>query len=343
MKIGYMTDTHGGPYDQPVPSAAETSQFCRALVDEATLADQVGFDGLFVPERHGRSETLWPSPLMALMAMAVATERVALGTCIIQPSLYNPVHLAEDSALVDCMSDGRLILGIGAGYNEAYFRHFGVPYQERFGRFREAVDLLRTAWLGQRFDWHGDYWQLRDVLINPVGVQPGGPPLWFAGTTERAVARAAREGDGLVLLGLPKPMSERRHLVDTYRLLAREHGRTPVVVQIVEAFAAESHDQARAQFGELLVDEIRYYIAHGMIALNPAIPSMDHIDYDHIAPHMAVGTPDQVIAGLETYQVGLALNSDDWIIVRSRLPRGPGFEAARRSQELFGSAILPAL
>jgi alkanesulfonate monooxygenase SsuD/methylene tetrahydromethanopterin reductase-like flavin-dependent oxidoreductase (luciferase family) len=343
MKFGYMPDTHAGPYDMPVPSAQECRTFAEHLIDEAIAAEQSGFDGAFVPERHARTETLWPSPLMALMAMAARTTRISLGTCVLQPGLYNPVHLAEDAAAIDCLSGGRLILGIGAGYNEHYFRHFGEPFEARFGRMLESVDILRRAWTGERFDHIGTHYRLDGTLVTPRPMQAGGPPLWFAGTTEAAARKAGRHGDGLVLLGFYDPLEERRRLVDLYRAEAAASGRPAVVVQLLDGFVAATAREAREIFGDLWVGEIRYYLEHGMIGLNEIIPSIGEATYERLEPFMVVGDPAATTTKLLHFQDALGLGDDDWIILRSRLPEGPTRSQSLDSIRLFGSDVLPGV
>lgn len=343
MKFGYMPDTHGGPYDRPLPSKEEAAAFADHLVREAVTAEDVGFDGAFVPERHARSETLWPSPLMALMAMAMRTERIRLGTCVLQPPYYNPTHLAEDAALVDVVSRGRLILGVGAGYHEGYFSHFGEPFESRFSRYRESVDFLRKAWEGERFDWEGEHWQMRNVLVNPRPYQDGGPPLWFAGTTEKAVRRAGRLGDGLVLLGFYDPLDQRRAVVDMYREEAAKAGRRPVVVQLLDGFVADTYDEARETFGSLWVNEIGYYLRWGMIGFNDEIRSHSDVTFERLEKYMVVGDADTATERLAAYKDEMGLGDDDWVILRSRLPEGPGFEKALDSIRRFGRDVLPRL
>src|SRR5436309_198865 len=98
MKIGYMPDSHRGPYNQPEPSAHEAARFCDQLLQEGIEAEGAGFDGIFLPERHHRTETMFPPPLVLLAAYAARTTRVDLGTFVLQPPYYNPMHLAEDVA-----------------------------------------------------------------------------------------------------------------------------------------------------------------------------------------------------------------------------------------------------
>jgi alkanesulfonate monooxygenase SsuD/methylene tetrahydromethanopterin reductase-like flavin-dependent oxidoreductase (luciferase family) len=110
------------------------------LLDEAADAERAGFDAVFVPERHARTECMFPSPIPLMAAIAARTSRVKIGTDIMMPPLYNPVHLAQSTALIDVLSRGRLILGVGVGYHPDYFAHFGIPIKQREGRFERSRD-----------------------------------------------------------------------------------------------------------------------------------------------------------------------------------------------------------
>jgi len=127
ISVGYLPDTHGGPYQQPEPSPQRSADFAIQLLQEAEQAAQSGFDALFVPERHARTECMFPSTLTLMTAFATRTERVKIGSYIIMPPLYNPVHLTEQAAMIDVLSRGRLIMGVRVGYQVDYFNHFGVP------------------------------------------------------------------------------------------------------------------------------------------------------------------------------------------------------------------------
>src|SRR5438552_5539350 len=120
MKVGYMPDTDGGPYQQPEPDREAAARFCEQLLAEGEQAERFGFGGVFVPERHARTECMFPPPLVYLAALAARTRTVDLGTFVLQPPLYHPMHLAEDVAMIDNLSRGRVILGIGLGYHDDY-------------------------------------------------------------------------------------------------------------------------------------------------------------------------------------------------------------------------------
>ncbi len=178
IAVGYMPDTHGGAYEQPEPEAERSAQFAAQLLREAEQAEHSGFDGVFVPERHARSECLFPAPLTLLAALAARTQRVKLGSYVIMPPLYNPVHLAEEAAMIDVLSHGRLILGFGVGYHPRYFDHFGVPIKQREGRFEESLEVMRKAWTATGpTAHHGKYYHYDAIHLTPKPYQRRTPAV----------------------------------------------------------------------------------------------------------------------------------------------------------------------
>ncbi|MCW3066079.1 MAG: class flavin-dependent oxidoreductase [Solirubrobacterales bacterium] len=341
MKFAYMPDTHGGPYDQPMPDRDRCAAFCEHLVNEAVAAEEAGFDGAFVPERHARTETMWPQTLMALLAMALRTERIKIGSYVVQPAYYNPAHFAEQVALIDQVSRGRLVLGVGSGYHPGYFAHFGEPFDQRLGRFLETLAFMERAWQGERFDWDGRYWQLKDVLINPQPYQPGGPPLWFGATGEKPIRRAARMAEAVGLMAFYTPMDELRGAVDLYRSACADEGREPRVVLLLDGYVGETHEQARDRFGPCWEDEVRYYIKWGMLPPTEEIPDIDHATYDRLEKYMILGDADTAAEAVCRFRDALEFGAEDWIIFRSRVPKGPSWEHTLESIQRFGEEVIP--
>src|SRR3972149_3211768 len=146
MKFGYMPDTHGGPSGRPRPTREEVSEFIDQLYRESELAEELGFDSLQVPERHGRTETMFPTPLLLLSALAARPSRIRLGTYILLLPLYDPMHIAEQFAMLDQLSRGRTIFGVASGYHSGYMQMFNVPYKERGARFEESFAVIMRAW-----------------------------------------------------------------------------------------------------------------------------------------------------------------------------------------------------
>ena len=177
----------------------------RDLIDMAAEAEAVGYDSVWL----GESLVARPryEPMTMLAAIAASTTRVALGTAVIVAPLRNPVQLAQAVASVDQISDGRVILGVGAG--PAYgptrkeFAAVGVPFERRFARMQENIQLCRRLWSGEPVTFDGDFYSVRNVQLGPMPAQPGGPPVWLGakGPVGRRIAGAAFDG------WLPGPQS----------------------------------------------------------------------------------------------------------------------------------------
>ena len=119
------------------------------VIEEAKLAEEAGFDSCFFGEHHQDRDGFLPSPLIVATAVAAQTRTLNVGTSVILLPLHNPVHLAEDVITLDLVSKGRIILGVGLGYQPADFRAFEIPMQQRVGRFEEAVEIIRKCWDGR--------------------------------------------------------------------------------------------------------------------------------------------------------------------------------------------------
>ncbi len=123
-----------------------------------------------------------------LAALAARTERVALGPLVAATSFHAPAMLAKMAATVDAISAGRLVLGLGAGWNRREYTAFGFPHDHRVGRFEEAFTILRSLLADGRVDYHGTYYQVEDCVLHPRSPRPGGPPLMVGSVGARMQA-----------------------------------------------------------------------------------------------------------------------------------------------------------
>ena len=155
-------------------------------------------------EHHGWPDGYLPSPLIALAVAASATTTISLGTGVVIAPVHDPIRLAEDAAVVDQLSEGRLVLGLGVGYLDAEYRTFGVEPSSRGRRTTETMEILRTAWTGQTFSYDGSVISLDSVRVTPTPVGDG-IPIWLGGYADAALKRAADFADGhLVGRGTPE-------------------------------------------------------------------------------------------------------------------------------------------
>jgi probable F420-dependent oxidoreductase len=171
------------------------------LRDMARAAEEVGFDSIWVGDHLlFRDPGLPPrGPWEAwsiLAAVAAVTERVELGPLVASVSFHNPAMLAKKAVTVDDISGGRLILGLGAGWNEAEYRAYGFPFDHRVDRFEEAFAIIRGLLREGRADLDGRYHRAEDCVLIPGPPRDGGPPIMLGTTGPRMLRLAAAHADG---------------------------------------------------------------------------------------------------------------------------------------------------
>lgn len=335
-----------GLFTGQVPARSDRS-FAREYADTlelVRLAEQIGFDSVWVSEHHGSSDGYLPSLLVMLAAFAAVTERIALGTGVVLTPLHDPIRLAEDVAVVDQLSGGRLRLGLGIGWREEEFRMFGVPMAERGLRTEETVEILRRAWSGERFSYGGHAYRYEDVRVTPPPAREGGPPIYLGGYADAAVRRAGRIADGYITDDAGP--DEVRDYLELAEEGAREAGRDPANLELIllqNAFVSRSGD-AWLAIREGVLHQLGAYDAWAEGADTPAddtleIPATDEGEVRRSTPH---GTPEEVAAALRPSLDAFADRPDVELVVRLHYP-GMDLETAATAVELFGRDVMPKL
>src|SRR5260370_27233778 len=218
------------------------------VLAEAQFAEAGGFDSCFFGEHQQDGDGFLPSPLIVATAVAARTQRLRVGTSVILLPLHHPVHVAEDVITLDLVSKGRVILGVGIGYQPDDFRAFAVPMEHRMALFEESVEILRLCWAGERFTFRGKHYTLEDVQIRPRPYQTAGPPLWFGASVPAAARRAGRLADGFV--GTPSTsLANATELADIYKEAAAKAKRPAEVVQMRDAWVAATRAEADREYG----------------------------------------------------------------------------------------------
>jgi len=203
----------------------------------ARTAEGVGFDSLWLGDHllydlpGGVTRGPWEA-WTALAALAAATERVELGPLVASTSFHAPAMLAKQAATVDAISGGRLIVGLGAGWNEREYRAFGFPYDHRVSRFEEAFTVIRGLLRGGRVDFDGAYYRVEDCVLDPGPARPGGPPLMLGSASPR-----------MMRIGLPH--------VDAWNVWWSDYGNTPGGFAAVRDRVDEAAVQAGRMPGEV--------------------------------------------------------------------------------------------
>jgi len=251
----------------------------------ARRAEELGYDSLWLGDHllyrfaDGTSRGPWEAWTM-LSALAASTSRIRLGPLVTATAFHNPAMLAKIISTVDEVSGGRLVVGLGAGWNETEFRAFGFPFDHRIDRFEEAFTIVRTLLREGAVDFDGTYFQARDCELLPRPARPGGPPLLIGSRGERMLRITLPHVDAWNVWfndteNSPAGVPPLRELVDG---ICREVGRDPADVERTVAVQVRlsggtgrvQGDFAKPRFAPLtgtpdeMAEELRAYAGEGI-------------------------------------------------------------------------------
>ncbi len=303
------------------PWVAEPSRSGTALVDQAERAEDLGFDSFWLPESHFTARGAVPAPLISLAAVAGRTQRLRLGTTSYLLTVRNPLQVAEEVAVLDQLSGGRVILGVGRGMRPALFAAYQVPPAEKRDRFEAALEQMQRAWRGEPLapepgpDPDGG-----PITLAPLPAQTPHPPLWAAAFGPRAIAQAGR-------LGLPylaSPMEPLAALEENYARHREAGGAREASVPVMRTVFV-THDPALAR--HVLEGLDRQSRAMARSPVKSVRRSADADPSDRVL----VGSPDQVAESVERYRSRLGVTH---LIARTRVP-GASEEQIRESLQLI--------
>jgi alkanesulfonate monooxygenase SsuD/methylene tetrahydromethanopterin reductase-like flavin-dependent oxidoreductase (luciferase family) len=317
-------------YDLRCPAfgSATSTELATALVDQCEWADRLGFVNVTLSEHHGSEDGYLPSPLVMAAAIASRTKniRITIGALIIP--LHDPIRVAEDMAMVDVISNGRLIPILSAGYVKSEFDTFGVPMKGRGKLVEEAVEVLEKAWTGEPFEYRG-----ATVRVTPRPVQRPRPPIFLGGSSNIAARRAARIADGF-LPSDPK-------FFEVYReecvKLGKPDPGAPAVSPGTYMHVAEDPDAAWEKIAPHAMHEMN---AYGKWSAESGIDTtykpIDDPDELRAGGKYPVMTPDELIE--ECRKMG-----PTGMVTLHPLMGGTAPELAWESLRLIESKVLPAV
>src|SRR5258708_19393110 len=251
VKFGYVMGFRN-PRER---SQLREGDFYSAMFEQNEYLDQAGFDTVWTTEHHFTDDGYLAATMPMLAAMAAHTRRVKIGSFVLLGPFYHPLRLAEDAALVDVISNGRLRLGIGVGYRREEFDIFQISRKERVGRTLEAIEILKRAWTGERFDFEGKHFNFKNarVLLKPIS--PKGPELLWGGMNPESIKRKATLGLGFACnLGSGE--------IRKYHEALRKLGKDPAAYRggnPRQGYVGDSEDQAWQEIGPGLMNKVELY------------------------------------------------------------------------------------
>jgi alkanesulfonate monooxygenase SsuD/methylene tetrahydromethanopterin reductase-like flavin-dependent oxidoreductase (luciferase family) len=185
-------------FSWPERRVALATVYQRAL-QRAEIMDQTGYDAVWLAEHHFTAFSICPSVHMMATYIAARTKRVRIGTGISLVPFYQPLRLAEEVAMLDVLSGGRVNWGAGRGYQVSEYTAFNVPPKESYQIFREYLQVVLQAWTTERLTYQGRYFQCHDVQVLPKPVQQPHPPVWLAAASAESITWAGQHGFSILL------------------------------------------------------------------------------------------------------------------------------------------------
>ncbi|MDQ3579903.1 MAG: LLM class flavin-dependent oxidoreductase, partial [Actinomycetota bacterium] len=316
----------------------------REALDEVVLAEELGFDSVWMEEHHGIKDHYWPSPLLVLGGFAVRTSRIRLGTDVVVLPFHHPTKVAEDAAMVDVISGGRLLLTLGASYVSEDLDAFGVDPSKRGALMEDTVRFLQEAWTNDNLDFDGEVFHFKNMRITPKPIQKPRPEIALGAWTPQGLRRAGRLGDRWTT-DIINTIQTYKGMAEIYRASAEKNGKTPKITIMRECWVAPTTEQAIEEFHDDVMTSHRFY--YGVGAYSPLadpwitdLKSDDEFTYDKVSPdRFIVGSPEHIINEVERFQSELP--ELDYIVTRFRHPSGPSHEKALESIKMFGEKVIP--
>jgi probable F420-dependent oxidoreductase len=250
----------------------------KGIADFSRLAEELNFDSIWTTDHIAVSKRFTVpygkiyESLLTLDYAAAKTERVKLGTSIIVLPMRNPILFAKQTATLDQLSGGRLILGLGAGWMHDEFATLGFDFQKRGRIMDEQIRLLRVLWTGESAKFEGRFFRFNEIAFEPTAAQRGGPHVWIGGSSDAALRRVSSLGDGWHPVGLsPKELSEGKKKLDSILNQGRKVTitvRVPVAISSsgTTSYSLSSGEQAYMIGGtrETVVQEIEAFKRSGL-------------------------------------------------------------------------------
>jgi probable F420-dependent oxidoreductase len=326
------------------PAGEALVQRVEEACREAEFAEQCGFDFCLAGEHHQDPDGFIPAPLLLLAAIAAKTKRLRVGTGVLLLPLHHPFQVAEDGATMDTISNGRFILGVGAGYQPRDFAPFSVSLKDRGSLFEEGLQIIRSCWSGEEFSVHGKHFTLPKVRQCPRPVQTPHPPIWVGGWTEKGVERAARWGDAWLTDPLQHLVVLRKQQA-AYRAFAHRYNKRPCTVLFRDAWIAETRQKALEESAGILLPMFRYYWRNKAFveASDPAlegVASEADLTFDRmIEDRVLLGSPEDCITQIKRWQEEIG---GAFLVLRFRQAHAGGqpHEKIMSALRLFGEKVI---
>ena len=298
------------------PDAGAQSRIYGEALEQVQFAEELGFDSVWVAEHHSSRYGIFPSLMPVLSYMAAQTKKIRIGGGVSVLPFHNPIFLAEEAAMLDVLSKGRLEFGVGRGSADYEYGNFKIDFASRDGRFKEALDIILGLWTTREFSYHGEYFQVDGLTIAPTPLQQPHPPVFLAVSRTAASIDVAVSRDLPVLTSFFTPEADNLNLFKLYEDQCSAAGKAPHLDRMPFfrfVHVAEDEKEAREYPREALTwvrdlsgyrktltqgDEINVDLDHWRRIRPEGPPSYE----SELETNTYFGTPDQCVRWISRLQ-----------------------------------------
>lgn len=323
-------------------------QVIENTLREIDLAEEIGLDAVWLTEHHFDGAVAYADPLVFGAAVASRTKRVLIGFAVVEMALHHPVRLAVQTALLDHLSNGRLIVGTGRGsaYNEYEYFGYGITLEQGRNMLPEAEELLIKAWTGENVDHHGQYWDAKFPTLRPRPYQKPHPPLVRACISEGSLVEIAKIGRP-ALIGI-QTVDTLRHRLKLYHDTMLEAGFSEEAVEKAQddtwaqrAIYVGYDDQECLKVAEAALGRYQEHLRNARVKYNPGglpprPPGQAPLPGEVVEHAFLAGTPKRVAKQIEELKSVGVRN----LMLNFNVGQIPA-DQVESSMRLFGEKVLP--
>lgn len=323
---------------------ANLAELWEELRETVAVAEEAGFDAVFLPEFHQARGGAFVSPMLLGGALLQGTSRIRFGPLVLATPLHHPVRLAEDLLMLDWITRGRVILGMGIAHQVPDFKAYGVDRDERQAIFEEILDVLELALAGDPYAYEGRFFT-SEAHITPKPYSQPRPEFWIGAHSRSGLERAGRRADRWIV-DPQRDVWTAAKLAETYRASAEANGRTPRIGLFREAWIADTREECERVWGPhaLGVHRLYYNVGVYLKRFEPWVDEVrdrEHFTLDRLAPgRFLYGSPDEVRATVEEWR---EITGADYLALRFRHPGGPSHEQTLEALRRFGAEVIAPL
>jgi alkanesulfonate monooxygenase SsuD/methylene tetrahydromethanopterin reductase-like flavin-dependent oxidoreductase (luciferase family) len=314
------------------------------IIRQIEYGERVGFDSVWLRERHFHSDhngrNFFSSPFIAASYIAAKTKQIRIGIGAKLLPLDHPVHIAENAATVDIVSNGRLDLGIARiGENEIYEKAYGVPVDESRGRFEQSYEVIIKAWTMKQFSYNGNHFDFLNLTVNPKPIQKPHPPIYLVGISRETLKFGAKRGLPLLIAGA-QTVSIVRKTQDNYHKMLMDYGFDGKnIICPVNRFiyVADTNKKAIEDTKETIMNFVR----RGNSAITDFLfLPREKINYDLLFNEVCIfGDPEFCLQRIESMKEEIDLRS--LILTFNYYNKDHG--KCMNSMQLFAKYVMPSL